>query len=155
MLLAALYATPQTYTVSARPGAVNYIEGTAYLNGNALSHAAARTSFLNVNDTLSTGSGKAEVLLTPGVFMRLGDNSEIRMISPSLTDTQLEVKGGEVIIEAAGLVKENNIQVIEDGASITIRKNGLYRFTAGNPPVAAVLEGKEDVRFGDRQVQLG
>src|SRR5205823_11016075 len=85
LLVAAISAMPQAYTVSAKPGAVNYIEGHAFLNGQPLSDKGLRSTFLNANDTLSTDLGKAEILLTPGVFLRIGDNSEIRMVSPSLT----------------------------------------------------------------------
>jgi hypothetical protein len=151
----AMYATPQTYTVSARPGAVNYIEGTAYIDGTAVSAKAAKTTFLSANNSLSTDAGKVEVLLTPGVFLRLGENSEVRMVSASLTNTQVELNRGEAMIEAAGLLKDNNIEVINHGASITLQKNGLYRFRADNPPTAAVLEGKADVRLGDRNLSLG
>jgi hypothetical protein len=154
-LLAAMYAMPQAYTISARPGAVNYIEGNAFLNGSPLSEKGLKSAFLNANDTLSTDIGKAEVLLTPGVFLRIGDNSRIRMISPSLTHTQLEVSRGEAMIEAAGLLKDNNIEVINHGGSITIEKNGLYRFTGDDPPTAAVLDGKAQVYFGDQKIELG
>ena len=34
---------------------------------------------LNTGDVLDTAQGKAEILLTPGVFLRVGDNSEVRM----------------------------------------------------------------------------
>ena len=37
LFLAAMYAMPQGYTVSAQPGAVNYIEGHASLNGSEIS----------------------------------------------------------------------------------------------------------------------
>ena len=154
-LIAAMYATPQTYTVSARPGAVNYIEGTAYIDGTVVSAKAAKTTFLSASDSLSTDAGKVEVLLTPGVFLRVGENSEVRMISASLTNTRVELNRGEAMIEAAGLLKDNNIEVINHGASITMEKNGLYRFRADNPPTAAVLEGKADVRLGDRKLSLG
>lgn len=155
LLVTAMYAMPQAYTVSAKPGAINYIEGHAYLNGQPLSEKALRSTFLNANDTLSTDIGKAEVLLTPGVFLRLSDNTRVRMISPSLTNTQIEVKSGEVMVEADGLLKDNNIQVIDHGASITLAKNGLYRFTADDNPSAAVIEGKAEVYFGDKKVDLG
>jgi hypothetical protein len=148
-------ALPQNYTISAKPGVVNYIEGTAYLNGNKLSEQATRATFLSAGDRLSTDAGKAEVLLTPGVFLRIGDNSEIHMIAPSLTDTQVEVVRGEAIIEAAGLMKDNRVQVTDHGASISIERNGLYRFKADDPPAAAVLEGKAEVYFGDKKVELG
>ncbi len=155
LLVTAMYAMPQAYTVSAKPGAVNYIEGRAYLNGQPLSDKGLRATFLNANDTLSTDVGKAEVLLTPGVFLRIGDNSQVRMISPSLTATQLEVRRGEAMIEADGLLKENNIQVIDHGASITIEKNGLYRFTADDNPTAAVIEGRAEVYVGEKKTDIG
>ncbi len=155
LFVAAMYALPQAYTISARPGVLNYVEGSASLDGRSISEKALKSTFLNANDTLSTDIGRAEVLLTPGVFLRMGENSQIRMISPSLTNTQVEVSKGEVMIEAAGLVKDNNIQIIDHGASITIDKNGLYRITGDNPPMVAVLDGKADVAYGEKKVDLG
>ena len=122
LLGATVYAMPQAYTISARPGAVNYIEGNAFLNSKPISDKNLKSKFLDANDTLSTDEGKAEVLLTPGVFLRVGENSQIRMISPSLTGTQVEVNRGEVILEATGLVKDNNIQIVDHGSSTTIER---------------------------------
>ena len=155
LFLTATYAIPQAYVISAKPGGVNYIEGQAYLNGQLLSEKALKLRFLNASDTLSTDIGKAEVLLTPGVFLRIGENSAVRMISPSLTGTQVEVTRGEVMLEVAGLTKDNNIQIISHGASITIAKNGLYRFNAGDPPTAATIDGKAQVYFGEKKIDLG
>jgi FecR protein len=153
--VAAICATPQGYTISARPGALNYVEGHAYINGEPVSSKGLRSTFLNANDTLSTDIGKAEVLLTPGVFLRIGDNSAVKMVSPSLTDTQVEVKRGEAMIEVAGLMKDNGIQVLDHNGSIRIEKDGLYRFSADDPPTAAVLEGKAEVSVGDQKIRLG
>lgn len=148
------YAAPQAYTISAKPGAVNYVEGVAYLNGNRLSEKANRATFLSANDTLSTEIGKAEVLLSPGVFLRIGDNSQIRMIAPSLVNAQVEVIRGEAMIEVSGLVKDNTVQVSDHGGSITIERNGLYRINGDNPPRIAVLDGKAAVAFGSRETSL-
>jgi hypothetical protein len=150
-----MYAMPQAYTVSARPGAVNYIEGNAALNGTEISQKTLGKTFLNANDTLSTEVGKAEVLLTPGVFLRIGDNSQIRMVSPSLTNTQVEVVKGEAMLEVANLVKDNNIEILDRGGSLRIEKTGLYRATADNPPTAAVLDGKAELTDGDKKIELG
>jgi hypothetical protein len=155
VLVSAMYAMPQGYTVSARPGALNYIEGNVYLNGKPVSDKGLRSVFLGANDTLSSDAGKAEVLLTPGVFLRIGDNSAIKMVSPSLTDTQVEVTRGEAMVEAAGLVKDNDITILDQEGSVKLVKEGLYRFTADNPPVAAVLDGKAEVAFGGHKVELG
>ncbi len=154
LLAGATFVLGQGYTISAKPGVVNYVEGTTFLNGNPVSGKNLKATYLSSNDTLSTKNGKGEVLLTPGVFLRVGEDSEIRMISPSLTDTKVEVLRGEVMLEAAGLGKENNLQIVDHGAAITIDKNGLYRFTADNPPTAAVLDGKATVQYDDRKVDL-
>jgi len=155
LFLAAMYAMPQGYTVSARPGAVNYIEGHASLNGNEISQKTLGKTFLNANDTLSTDLGKAEVLLTPGVFLRIGENSQIRMVSPSLTNTQVEVTKGEAMVEVADLLKDNNIEILGRGGSMRLEKPGLYRMTADDPPTAAVIEGKAELNYGDRKIDLG
>jgi hypothetical protein len=153
--VAAMYALPQAYTISAKPGAVNYIEGSVLLNGQPLDGKKLRTAFLNPNETLATEAGKAEILLTPGVFLRLSDQSEIRMISPSLIDTQVELLRGEAMIEADQLIKDNRVSVVNHGASIVLAKNGLYRFTADDVPTAAVIEGKAQVYLGDKKIDLG
>ena len=40
------------------------------------------------------GSGKAEILLTPGIFLRVDSNSAVKMISPDLAQTQVEIDRG-------------------------------------------------------------
>ncbi|HMF78622.1 MAG TPA: hypothetical protein VK604_23400, partial [Bryobacteraceae bacterium] len=151
----AMAAMPQAYTISARPGAVNYIEGTVTLNGGPVSTQQLRGVFLNASDTLATESGKAEVLLTPGVFLRLGDKSEVRMVSPSLTDTQVELLRGDAMIEADDLNKDNRITMLNHGASIILLKSGLYRFSANDAPLASVIFGKAQISYGDKKVEIG
>ncbi|MBV9760226.1 MAG: FecR domain-containing protein [Acidobacteriaceae bacterium] len=152
--VSALCAMPQGYTISARPGALNYIEGYVFINGAPVSDKGLRSVFLSVNDTLSTGAGKAEVLLSPGVFLRIGDNSAIKMISPSLTDAQVEVTRGEAMIEAPGLLKDSDVTILDHQGTVKISKEGLYRISADAPPTAAVLEGKAEVFFGNDKVDL-
>lgn len=151
----AMYAMPQAYTISAKPGVVNYIEGNAFLNGRQISTQNLKATFLNANDTISTDIGKAEVLLTPGVFLRLGENSQVRMVSPSLTDTQIELKAGEAMVEADDILKDSRVTVIDAGNTVTVERSGLYKFSAGNAPKVAVLEGKLNVYTGDRKTEVG
>jgi hypothetical protein len=155
LFVTAIAALPQNYTISAKPGVVNYVEGNVFLDGKAISPQNLKTTFVNANETLSTDIGKAEVLLGPGVFLRLGDNSRVRMVSPSLTDTQVELKAGEMMIEADDIVKDSQVTVLDQGGSVLIDRNGLYRFTAGDSAKVAVLEGKANVLNGDRKTQIG
>ena len=154
-LVVTLCTMAQSYTISARPGVLNYVEGDVTVNGSKLSAKSTGKTFLSANETLSTGEGKAELLLTPGVFLRVGSNSEVRMISPTLTNTAIEVVKGEAMVEAAELVKENDIQVIVHNARTRLEKIGLYRFHADDPPVAQVIDGKAVVEVGDKKVELG
>lgn len=152
--MCALPQMPQASTMSARPGAINYIEGAAYLDGNPISAQSLGRTFMDSNQVLNTTVGKAEILLTPGVFLRIGDNSAVRMVSPALTNTQVELTRGEAMIEVAQLVKDNNIQILDHGAFVKLDKTGIYRLTADAAPTAAVIEGKADLSFGDKHVEL-
>lgn len=141
----------QTYTVSAKPGAVNFVEGEVSVNGDPVWRTNLRTTFLNANDTISVQNGKAEVLLTPGVFLRLGDNSQVRMINPSLVGTQVEVISGESMIEVDDLVPGSSIAVMDHGSSTTLTKPGLYRFSERS---IATLDGKAEVALGEKKINL-
>jgi len=158
MLAAALTVaqtpTQQTSSIQGRPGAVNYVEGNAAINGQILPTKLSGQIFLNPDETLSTTTGRAEILLTPGVFLRVGENSEVRMMATSLIKTQVELTRGQAMVEVAQLLKDNNIQVLNHGAFIKFVKPGLYRITADGAPTFAVLDGKAEVNNGDQSIEL-
>lgn len=155
LCFAASPASPQAFTISAKPGVVNYLEGNTSLNGQPVSTGELRSAALNAGDVLSTEVGKAEVLLTPGIFLRLGSNTEVHMISPSLIDTQLELRRGDAMIEVDQIVEDSRISMLNHGASILIDKSGLYRFSADETPRVAVIDGKAQVYLGDKKLNLG
>jgi hypothetical protein len=103
---------------------------------------------------LRTGQGKAEMLLTPGVFIRLGDNAAVRMVSPSLTDTRVELLQGEAMVEADEVLVGNHLVIADRGVDTQIRKNGLYRFTT-EPAQLAVYDGQAQVFIDERTVEVG
>ena len=71
LLLAGICAYPQD-SISARPGTINYVEGRAYLNGDEVMQRQIGRTSLNIDQYLRTADrSKAEVLLTPEVFLRL------------------------------------------------------------------------------------
>ena len=143
-------AKPTTTPV---PGTLNYIEGQVMLDGRNVPAKSAGSEILGVNQVLDTAQGKAELLLTPGVFLRVGDNSELRMISPGLANTRVALVKGSAILEADELFKENDLTVAVDGSTTKIDKNGLYDFNADRPAVS-VLDGKATVYEGDAHVTL-
>ena len=55
-------------------GAVNYIEGQVFLDGKKLpSPLTTEYPYVGPNGELRTGDGMAEILMNPGVFVRLGE----------------------------------------------------------------------------------
>jgi hypothetical protein len=136
-----------------RPGTVNYIEGAAYLNGQQLTGKSVGSTDLNPGEELSTQTGKAEILLTPGVFLRLDDNSEVKMISPDLTKTQVELDHGRAGIEVDEIHPQNNLDILDAGVTTQLVKNGYYEFNA-DQPTAMVFDGKAAVEVGDGKYRV-
>jgi hypothetical protein len=139
---------------TASPGTVNYIEGQVSIDGRAVAKNQYGYSQLESNHVLSTQTGKAEILLSPGVFLRVGNNSEIRMVSPGLVAPQVEVIRGEAMVEADWVPKDAQISVLEHGAQASIRKAGLYRFDSDHSKIE-VIDGNLQVTENDQTKEFG
>lgn len=128
----------------ASPGTLNYMEGQATLDGQQLSSQSVGKAQLEKAQSISTQGGKAEVLLTPGVFLRLGANSSVEMVSPDLTRTEVRIEQGRANIEVDQLYKENLLLVDLPNGQAHLTKKGLYSFDAGNSTVR-VFDGEAEV----------
>ncbi len=136
-----------------RPGTVNYVEGEAYVGSQSLDGKSVGTVGLDPGETLSTKDGKVEILLTPGVFVRLGDHGAARMMASGLTNTQLSIDKGEALVEVAEIHPENDLRILEDGKSTELLKVGLYDFNE-NQHVVRVLDGQAFLDDGDRRIKV-
>jgi hypothetical protein len=152
-ILAASLSAPAFGANPARPGSINYVEGQVSIAGQALDAQAIGSAELRPGQTLDTQIGKAEILLTPGAFLRLGDNSSVTMISPSLTDTELRLDKGRASVEVAELHEQNNLIIVEHGDTERLLKTGLYDFDADRN-LLRVYEGKAVVRHLNRDVEV-
>jgi hypothetical protein len=138
----------------ARPGTLNYIEGSASIDGRPISHRAVGSAALEPGDTLATGQGRVELLLTPGVFFRLDEASSGRLISSDLTNTVVQLDSGRAAVEVDQIFPQNNIQVVEQGNPTRILKPGFYEFDADHGGVR-VFEGKaETLEHDTKQVTV-
>jgi hypothetical protein len=135
------------------PGTLNYVEGQVYEQGQKESPKSVGSTYLEPNQVLDTQNGNAELLLTPGVYLRLGHDSAVKMVSPDLAQTQVQLTRGSGIVEVDELFKENDLSVLLDGTTTRIEKVGLYDFNADQPSVK-VLDGKAVTYEGDREVTL-
>jgi hypothetical protein len=150
----AAFTAPAWSANPAHPGTLNYVEGQVNLNGQPLSQQAVGVTELENGQVLETQhGGKAEVLLTPGVFLRVGDSSAVRMDADGLTHTEVALLRGNAMVEVTQLYKGSNVQVADNGAVVTLEKKGIYDFDANQPKVA-VYDGEAQVKEGDSQVTV-
>jgi hypothetical protein len=133
----------------AQPGTVNYVEGQVRLDGKALTNKQVGSAVAGAGHVLSTGNGKAEMLLTPGVFVRLEDHSAVKMVTPSLSNTHIQVVAGRAMVEAAQVEKENHIAVTLGDTNTRIVKRGIYEFSA-SPAWTRTFDGKAEVERAGR-----
>lgn len=137
----------------ARPGSINYVEGQASIGTIALTAESIGTVELDKDQILTTQAGKVEILLTPGVFLRVGDNSVIKMVSPGLANTEVALQKGRALVEVLDIRKENNIRIDQDDASTKLLKKGLYDFDADHNQVR-VFAGRAEVHIGSQMVTV-
>ncbi len=156
-LVAAVITAPawadNTSPERAVPGTLNYVEGAVALGTQALSPKSIGSAELEMGQTLTTKNGKAEILLTPGVFLRIGRDTQVKMISSSLTNTGIGLDKGHAIIEADEIHRENDIHVKTGEETIELLKTGLYDFDL-NQQQLRVFDGKAEVGEANKHVDV-
>jgi FecR protein len=115
--------------VSARAGLITYVQGPTFVDGRRVVLKATRFPQMNNGEALSTtGRGRAELLLAPGVVLRLAENSQVRMGDTQLSDTHVEIERGDALIEVLQLPEGSRIQVGLADTVTEFTRPGLYRF---------------------------
>jgi len=137
--------------ISAKAGLVQVADGEVFVNDKAVENKVAQFTDLKNKDVLTTGDGRAEVLLTPGAFLRVTDGSGIRMVSTRLSDVRMEMVKGEAIVEVAELLTDNSISMNIGSTSFELRKGGIYRFDT-TPGRMRVYQGEANATEGDKAV---
>ena len=128
VLIAALLVQ---YVVSVKAGLVNDVQGTANIS---------TMQTVNVGRPIRTGSdGYVEILLRPGSFLRLGEDSEATLDDADLSSVKVTIVHGPALVEAAEINKDHPITITTGNLTTQIRNTGIYRFENG---VATVLQGK-------------
>ena len=133
----------QTVT-SAHSGTLHYFEGDVAIDGNQVQSKFGKFEEIKPQSVLTTKLGRAEVLLTPGVFLRLGENSSVRMIDNRLVSTRLDVLSGNVILESDDPqmdVKDSPVVLLYKDYEIRMVKHGLAELNS-DPGQLKVFKGE-------------
>jgi hypothetical protein len=139
--------------ISSHSGVVQYVEGRAFLGDKPVEPKFGTFPDIKENQEFRTEDGRAEILLTPGAFLRLAENSSIRMVSTKLTDTRVEILSGSAIIESTEMPKDNAVQILYKKESISLQKQGLYRVDT-EPARFQVYDGEAVVTDPSGQLTL-
>jgi hypothetical protein len=151
--LPAIGADTDNVRRTAVPGTLNYVEGQASIENQNLDPKDVGTATLQNGQVLETGNGKAEILLTPGVYLRVGSNSAVRMDSNGLADTRVSLQQGEAMMEVDELYGQNDLRVSQPGADTRVEQKGLYDFDASDQQIR-VFDGKAAVTADDRKITV-
>lgn len=143
----------ERFGISATAGGVNAVSGRVTVTRNGQS-----PQLLNNQDNLASGDvvssgaqSQAEILLNPGSYFRLAENSEFTLIDSSLNNLQVKINRGSAIIEATGTdYVELRIGIVIGQEQVMIVRRGIYRITA-QPNSTELLVRKGRVVVGNAQ----
>jgi hypothetical protein len=130
--------------ISTRSGIVHFFEGTVYLGDQPLESHLGKFSSIPQDGELRTAEGRAEVLLTPDVFLRIGERSTIRMVANELSDTRVALLAGSAVVDSGEPSPGTSVTLIYRDWSVHFLEKGVYRIDS-DPPRLWVLQGAAEV----------
>ena len=121
----------EKFVISARAGGVNAVTGRAAMrtSGNSDWQQLTSTEDLERGDVVRTGlDGRVEMLLNPGSYLRIGENSEIELTDNSLDNLEVRLVQGTAIVEVTGADDTQLlINITTPHTRLAIVRRGLYR----------------------------
>ena len=139
--------------ISAKAGLVHYTEGKVFVADKEVEQKTGEFTEMKAGDVLRTTDGRAEILLTPGVFLRVGENSSFKLVNNKLEDIRIDLLQGSVIVEAGEVTKHDSIVLTAGAATINFEKRGLFRIDS-DPMVLRVFSGEAIVTAGGQQLKV-
>lgn len=134
----------ERFGISAKAGGVNSVLGNVKVKREGQEpQLLTSQDDLNAGDMVASGqASQAEVLLNPGSYLRLAENSEFVLVDNSLNNLVVRLVKGSAIIEATGGDDAAfQINVITNQKHFVIIRGGIYRINA-RPGVTELLVRK-------------
>jgi hypothetical protein len=138
--------------ISVHSGLVNHSEGAVFIDNQPVSKGFGKFVILKKGSGLLTRDGRAELLLAPDAYLRIGVNSLVRMVSDSPSDTQLELLSGSAILDSGNSAGEPVTLAVND-ARIRVEKPSCLRVDA-EPPQLRVEKGEAHVERNGSEVTV-
>ena len=152
---AAAASAADKYLISAKAGGVNYVEGSvSVLRKDGQSGYLTKRDQIEVGDVVTTGdNSRAEILLNPGSFLRLGPNSSFKFKTTSLDDLRINLESGSAIFEVFAS-RDFKVRVITPDAKLLLIRSGVFRIDVLPAGGANVEVWEGQALLGDRNATL-
>jgi hypothetical protein len=139
-------ASRERYIISARAGGINYVSGnvTVLRQGSKRQQGLTSTDDLESGDVVTTGAGgRIEVLLNPGSYLRVDENSEFELADASLDRLLVKLVKGSAVMEVTGADGvELAISIKTPQAEAQIIRGGIYRFNVLSEETTEIIVHK-------------
>ena len=131
------------------PGTIGYVQGQVALGGKPLLPSAEGRASLKAGEMLSTGSGRVEVALEPGVVLRLEPASVVKMVVAEPAKSEVMLVSGRAYVSVGNVEGKRDLQVdTANGVQTLLLEHGSYGFDA-KAGVLKVYDGKAAVSEND------
>lgn len=144
LLLSTGFALSAQQVISAKSGTLHLVQGDVTLDGKAVVQQFGTFPDWKEKSELKTQAGRVEILLTPGVFLRVGESSAVRLIDNRLSATRVEVLSGQVVVESDDPMKENAVTLVYNDYEIRVRKSSVFSLQS-EPAQLKVYHGEAAV----------
>jgi hypothetical protein len=153
--LAGLPALAQS-VISAHAGLIHFADGSVFLDDQRVEQKAGKFDQMKNGSELRTQDGRAEVLLTPGTFLRIGANSAVRMVSNDLDNTRVELLSGSAVLDqGSDTLADSSVTILYNLDQVHIKKAGRYRFDSAPPQVKVESGGVDVIAADGKSVEAG
>jgi hypothetical protein len=153
---------PAQRLISAKGGIVQHIEGAILLDDKPVHLAKGGYIQMRNGQTLAAKLGRAELVLNPSAFLRIGENSSLKIEQNRLDDLDVTLLQGFAMVEIVEEVKGSRIVLHLSGGWAEMKKAGLYRFKAesseiqiwggellaSNGDQMTIIKGRREIRLG-------
>lgn len=138
--------------ISARAGGVNFVTGTVTVKRADADEPATLTTKddLRAGDVVATGyDGRVEVLLNPGSYLRLAENSAFELVDNSYENLRLKLTRGAAVAEVIGFDDgQPVVSIATQQTQIVVMKSGIYHVKVLAPGTTELAVQKGEARVG-------
>ena len=157
--IGAVNATETTsYFISAKSGMINYVEGEPTVSNREFSdpRQVMPRQQLVKGDVLQTeGDQRVEMLLNPGTYLRVAENSRVRVLATAFDEMRFSLEKGTAILESVNLRRKvHRLRIMTPSGDLRVLKKGLYRFEVDAEGQVRVTVFRGKLRWIQEQTRI-